>query len=64
MAAVDILYIDITRRWNAMTLDQRDSGTPGCGLHKGWVAAHLFLLEKGLIGRKEEGSLASWSDIT
>ncbi|XP_049629026.1 tubulin polyglutamylase TTLL11 [Suncus etruscus] len=26
MAAVDILYIDITRRWNAMTLDQRDSG--------------------------------------
>ncbi|XP_006865782.1 PREDICTED: tubulin polyglutamylase TTLL11 [Chrysochloris asiatica] len=26
MAAVDILYIDITRRWNTMTLDQRDSG--------------------------------------
>uniref|UniRef100_A0A8C0PVI3 Tubulin tyrosine ligase like 11 n=1 Tax=Canis lupus familiaris TaxID=9615 RepID=A0A8C0PVI3_CANLF len=26
MAAVDILYIDITRRWNSMTLDQRDSG--------------------------------------
>ncbi|XP_042819368.1 tubulin polyglutamylase TTLL11 isoform X3 [Panthera tigris] len=25
MAAVDILYIDITRRWNSMTLDQRDS---------------------------------------
>nr|XP_051696355.1 tubulin polyglutamylase TTLL11 isoform X3 [Oryctolagus cuniculus] len=27
MAAVDILYIDITRRWNSMALDQRDSGT-------------------------------------
>ncbi|KAM5327983.1 tubulin polyglutamylase TTLL11 isoform 1-T1 [Glossophaga mutica] len=26
MASVDILYIDITRRWNSMTLDQRDSG--------------------------------------
>ncbi|XP_019586791.2 tubulin polyglutamylase TTLL11 isoform X2 [Rhinolophus sinicus] len=26
MAAVDILYIDITRRWNSVTLDQRDSG--------------------------------------
>ncbi|XP_059870188.1 tubulin polyglutamylase TTLL11 isoform X4 [Delphinus delphis] len=26
MAAVDILYIDITRRWNSMTVDQRDSG--------------------------------------
>nr|XP_031306240.1 tubulin polyglutamylase TTLL11 isoform X2 [Camelus dromedarius] len=26
MAAVDILYIDITRRWNSMTMDQRDSG--------------------------------------
>ncbi|ERE69934.1 tubulin polyglutamylase TTLL11 isoform 1 [Cricetulus griseus] len=25
MAAVDILYIDITRRWNSMTQDQRDS---------------------------------------
>ncbi|KAL6085242.1 hypothetical protein STEG23_034910 [Scotinomys teguina] len=28
MAAVDILYIDITRRWNSVTLDQRDSGWP------------------------------------
>lgn len=27
MASVDILYIDITRRWNSVTLDQRDSGT-------------------------------------
>ncbi|XP_010850405.1 PREDICTED: tubulin polyglutamylase TTLL11 [Bison bison bison] len=26
MAAVDILYIDITRRWNSMTMDQRESG--------------------------------------
>ncbi|XP_052580143.1 tubulin polyglutamylase TTLL11 isoform X4 [Peromyscus californicus insignis] len=28
MAAVDILYIDITRRWNSVTLDQRDSAFP------------------------------------
>lgn len=27
MAAVDILYIDITRRWNSVALDQRDTGT-------------------------------------
>lgn len=27
MAAVDILYIDITRRWNSVTVDQRDTGT-------------------------------------
>ncbi|XP_038230223.1 tubulin polyglutamylase TTLL11 isoform X3 [Dermochelys coriacea] len=26
MASVDILYIDITRRWNSMGLDQRESG--------------------------------------
>lgn len=30
MAAVDILYIDITRRWNSVTVDQRDTGTEGC----------------------------------
>uniref|UniRef100_A0A8D0G9S5 Tubulin polyglutamylase TTLL11 n=1 Tax=Sphenodon punctatus TaxID=8508 RepID=A0A8D0G9S5_SPHPU len=26
MASVDILYIDITRRWNSMGIDQRESG--------------------------------------
>ncbi|XP_078497975.1 tubulin polyglutamylase TTLL11 isoform X2 [Lissotriton helveticus] len=26
MASVDILYIDITRRWNSLVLDQRESG--------------------------------------
>lgn len=33
MAAVDILYIDITRRWNSVTLDQRESGTR-------WLPSH------------------------
>lgn len=26
MASVDILYIDITRRWNSMGIDHRESG--------------------------------------
>lgn len=26
MAAVDILYIDITRRWNSMGIDHKESG--------------------------------------
>lgn len=29
MAAVDILYIDITRRWNSMGIDHKDSGNSG-----------------------------------
>lgn len=36
MAAVDILYIDITRRWNSMTLDQRESGTWGLASGMPW----------------------------
>lgn len=27
MASVDILYIDVTRKWNSLALDKRDSGT-------------------------------------
>lgn len=53
MAAVDILYIDITRRWNSMTLDQRDSGTrclastTPCGeSRQGWAVHFLLLLFK------------------
>lgn len=29
MAAVDILYIDITRRWNSVGIDHKESGNPG-----------------------------------
>lgn len=29
MAAVDILYIDITRRWNSMSIDHKESSNPG-----------------------------------
>ncbi|XP_067599532.1 tubulin polyglutamylase TTLL11 isoform X4 [Pseudorca crassidens] len=48
MAAVDILYIDITRRWSSMTVDQRDSGSffglmagqlqdlQACGVQPNW----------------------------
>ena len=36
MAAVDILYIDITRRWNSMTMDQRDSGTSSSASLMSW----------------------------
>ncbi|XP_032162741.1 tubulin polyglutamylase TTLL11 isoform X1 [Mustela erminea] len=42
MAAVDILYIDITRRWNSMTLDQRDSGM----CLQGFVEAFFYLAQR------------------
>ncbi|XP_070107162.1 tubulin polyglutamylase TTLL11 isoform X3 [Equus przewalskii] len=42
MAAVDILYIDITRRWNSMTLDQRDSGM----CLQAFVEAFFYLAQK------------------
>ncbi|KAL1787092.1 tubulin polyglutamylase TTLL11 [Sigmodon hispidus] len=42
MAAVDILYIDITRRWNSVTLDQRDSGM----CLQAFVEAFFFLAQR------------------
>ncbi|XP_076999178.1 tubulin polyglutamylase TTLL11 isoform X3 [Tamandua tetradactyla] len=42
MAAVDILYIDITRRWNSMTLDQRDSGM----CLQAFIEAFFYLAQK------------------
>ncbi|KAM5298510.1 tubulin polyglutamylase TTLL11 [Ctenodactylus gundi] len=42
MAAVDILYIDITRRWNSMTLYQRDSGM----CLQAFVEAFFFLAQR------------------
>ncbi|CAO2597734.1 Tubulin polyglutamylase TTLL11 [Lemmus lemmus] len=42
MAAVDILYIDITRRWNSMTLEQRDSGM----CLQAFVEAFFFLAQR------------------
>lgn len=55
MAAVDILYIDITRRWNSVTVDQRDSGiqrlTRLTGMGRGSVCLlsifHSFTLWRG-----------------
>ncbi|XP_029392862.1 tubulin polyglutamylase TTLL11 isoform X2 [Mus pahari] len=42
MAAVDILYIDITRRWNSVTVDQRDSGM----CLQAFVEAFFFLAQR------------------
>ncbi|XP_053422790.1 tubulin polyglutamylase TTLL11 isoform X6 [Nycticebus coucang] len=42
MAAIDILYIDITRRWNSVTLDQRDSGM----CLQAFVEAFFFLAQR------------------
>ncbi|XP_052038310.1 tubulin polyglutamylase TTLL11 [Apodemus sylvaticus] len=42
MAAVDILYIDITRRWNSVTVDQRDTGM----CLQAFVEAFFFLAQR------------------
>ncbi|NWR57625.1 TTL11 polyglutamylase, partial [Bucorvus abyssinicus] len=42
MAAVDILYIDITRRWNSMGIDHRESGM----CLQAFVEAFFFLAQK------------------
>ncbi|MBN3303585.1 TTL11 polyglutamylase, partial [Amia calva] len=42
MASVDILYIDITRRWNGLGADQRESGM---GL-QAFVEAFLYLAQR------------------
>ncbi|XP_063140923.1 tubulin polyglutamylase TTLL11 isoform X4 [Rattus norvegicus] len=42
MAAVDILYIDITRRWNSVALDQRDTGM----CLQAFVEAFFFLAQR------------------
>lgn len=60
MAAVDILYIDITRRWNSVTLDQRDTGTRWLpcltGTGKGLYIFRPFMLWRGG-GREMEQNL-------
>ncbi|KAM5327985.1 tubulin polyglutamylase TTLL11 isoform 3-T3 [Glossophaga mutica] len=53
MASVDILYIDITRRWNSMTLDQRDSG-PFEKLLDG-QRRHLWLIGGSPFGKWQQG---------
>ncbi|XP_074412559.1 tubulin polyglutamylase TTLL11 isoform X1 [Zonotrichia albicollis] len=45
MAAVDILYIDITRRWNSMGIDHKESGSPGMCL-QAFVEAFFCLAQK------------------
>ncbi|XP_068067017.1 tubulin polyglutamylase TTLL11 isoform X3 [Anomalospiza imberbis] len=45
MAAVDILYIDITRRWNSMGIDHKESSNPGMCL-QAFVEAFFCLAQK------------------
>ncbi|XP_051663475.1 tubulin polyglutamylase TTLL11 isoform X2 [Manacus candei] len=45
MAAVDILYIDITRRWNSMGIDHKESGNTGMCL-QAFVEAFFCLAQK------------------
>ncbi|XP_053551392.1 LOW QUALITY PROTEIN: tubulin polyglutamylase TTLL11 [Bombina bombina] len=56
MASVDILYIDITRRWNSMGLDQRESGM----CLQAFVEALFYLAQrrfKGLTMQEQVESL-------
>ncbi|KAM4695910.1 tubulin polyglutamylase TTLL11 [Rhinophrynus dorsalis] len=46
MASVDILYIDITRRWNSMGLDQRESGM----CLQAFVEAFIYLAQRRFKG--------------
>ncbi|XP_071430520.1 tubulin polyglutamylase TTLL11 isoform X2 [Pithys albifrons albifrons] len=45
MAAVDILYIDITRRWNSMGIDHKEPGNTGMCL-QAFVEAFFCLAQK------------------
>ncbi|XP_060246031.1 tubulin polyglutamylase TTLL11 isoform X3 [Meriones unguiculatus] len=58
MAAVDILYIDITRRWNSMTLNQRESGM----CLQAFVEAFFFLAQRKFKMQPlhEQGSRLAW----
>ncbi|OCT67078.1 tubulin polyglutamylase TTLL11 [Xenopus laevis] len=58
MASVDILYIDITRRWSSMGLDQRESGM----CLQAFVEAFFYLAQrrfKGLPLQEQVQSLIS-----
>ncbi|XP_016040504.2 tubulin polyglutamylase TTLL11 isoform X2 [Erinaceus europaeus] len=59
MASVDILYIDITRRWNSMTLDQRDSGM----CLQAFVEAFFYLADKKFKTRPLHEQVASLIDL-
>ncbi|XP_075435094.1 tubulin polyglutamylase TTLL11 isoform X2 [Ascaphus truei] len=61
MASVDILYIDITRRWNSMGLDQRESGM----CLQAFVEAFLYLAQrrfKDLPLQEQVESLVDWCE--
>ncbi|XP_063792045.1 tubulin polyglutamylase TTLL11 isoform X3 [Pseudophryne corroboree] len=49
MASGDILYIDITRRWNSVSLDQRESGVPGMCL-QAFIEAFFHLAQRRFKG--------------
>ncbi|XP_060246030.1 tubulin polyglutamylase TTLL11 isoform X2 [Meriones unguiculatus] len=59
MAAVDILYIDITRRWNSMTLNQRESGM----CLQAFVEAFFFLAQRKFKMQPLHEQVASLIDL-
>ncbi|KAM9083151.1 tubulin polyglutamylase TTLL11 isoform 4-T4 [Megaptera novaeangliae] len=59
MAAVDILYIDITRRWNSMTMDQRDSGM----CLQAFVEAFFYLAQRKFKMLPRHEQVASLIDL-
>ncbi|XP_075416557.1 tubulin polyglutamylase TTLL11 isoform X2 [Tenrec ecaudatus] len=59
MAAVDILYIDITRRWSSMTLDHGDSGM----CLQAFVEAFFYLAQRKFKMRPLHVQVASLIDL-
>ncbi|XP_045152558.1 tubulin polyglutamylase TTLL11 [Echinops telfairi] len=59
MAAVDILYIDITRRWSSMTLDHGDSGM----CLQAFVEAFFYLAQRKFKMRPLHAQVASLIDL-
>ncbi|XP_042635810.1 tubulin polyglutamylase TTLL11 isoform X2 [Catharus ustulatus] len=62
MAAVDILYIDITRRWNSMGIDHKDSGNSGMCL-QAFVEAFFCLAQKKYKSRPLHEQVASLVEL-
>uniref|UniRef100_A0A8C3Y8E4 Tubulin polyglutamylase TTLL11 n=1 Tax=Catharus ustulatus TaxID=91951 RepID=A0A8C3Y8E4_CATUS len=59
MAAVDILYIDITRRWNSMGIDHKDSGM----CLQAFVEAFFCLAQKKYKSRPLHEQVASLVEL-
>ncbi|XP_020823234.1 tubulin polyglutamylase TTLL11 isoform X3 [Phascolarctos cinereus] len=59
MASVDILYIDITRRWNSMGLEQKESGM----CLQAFVEAFFFLAQRRFKHSSLQEQVASLVDL-